>query len=423
MQHTMAEKVLSRAAKLESVEPGQVVTASPDRLLLNESFAVCARELADRGVEKLAVPERIAVCLDRCPLPDGEIETARPAVVRELANRFLVGHFLVHEGIGHQVLCERGLALPGTLVVGTGLHTTTCGALGAAGTAIDLREMVEVMATGELSFRVPPSVRVVLSGTPRWQCVTSYDVMLYLMGKLDADALQDKSVEISGKTAEAISADGRMTMSNLAAEMGAGFAFFPADEVALAYFSRQTGAKMLPFGPDKGAVYQAEHRAEIDNLEPQVAGLRGPTDVRTVSELGKVEIQRALIGSCASARLEDLAVAAIVLRGRKVAADTRLIITPASRQVYLQAIRAGLAEILLEAGADITGPGCGACAQGTEGAPDADETCIASGNRHARGSTGGDGASIYLGSAATVAASAVAGRIADPREYWQPEAA
>jgi 3-isopropylmalate/(R)-2-methylmalate dehydratase large subunit len=423
MQHTMAEKVLSRASGIESVEPGQVVTVRPHRLLTNESFAFCARDLLDRGADRLAHPERIAVGLDRCRRLDGKPEAAGHAAMRELARRFEVGHFFAHEGISHQVLCERGLAMPGTLVVGTDPHTTTCGALGAAGTGIGLEEMVRVMATGELSFRVPPSVRVLLSGIPRWGCITSRDLGLYLLGKLESDALQDKSVEFSGDAAESLSAESRMALCNLAADMGAGFALFAADEVALSYITRQTAAKVLPFGPDKQAAYQAEHRVDMGNLEPQVAGMRGPADVRPVSELGEVEIQNAFLGSCAGGRLEDLAVAAAVLRGRRVADDTRLVITPASRQVYLWAVRAGLAEILLEAGADITAPGCGACADGRKDLLDAGETSISNGNRNARGPTANDDTPIYLASAATVAASAVAGRIADPREYWQPEAA
>jgi 3-isopropylmalate/(R)-2-methylmalate dehydratase large subunit len=414
MHHTMAEKVLSRASGLESVEPGQTVAARPDRIAAGDSFAACARRLLELGAEKMAHPERMVVVLDRSFPPSNAEEAEERASARELARRLDVGHFFDREGISHQVLCERGLAMPGMLVVGTGLHT---------GTGIDVTEMARVMATGELRLRVPPSARIVISGTRRWECVTSKDVILYLLGKLGSESLQYKSVEFSGSTAEGMSASSRMTMTNLAAEMGASFAFFTADEVALAYIYRQTGAKVLPFGPDREAAYESEYRVDIANLEPQVAGLRGPADVGSVSELGEIAVQQAFLGSCAGARLEDLSVAATVLRGRKVHPDTRLIVTPASRKIYLQAVRAGLVEILLEAGADITAPGCGACAGGRGGVLGAGETCISSGNRHARGRMGGEQSPIYLGSAATVAASAVAGRIADPREYWQPEAA
>jgi 3-isopropylmalate/(R)-2-methylmalate dehydratase large subunit len=423
MQHTMVEKVLSRASGLKSVAPGQGVTTRPDRLLANESFAACARELLQPGVKKIAHPETVVVVLERCYPASNAADAEERAAARDLARRLDVGRFLGHEGTCHQVLCEQGLAMPGTLVAGIDPQTTTCGALGAAGTGIGLREMAGVMATGELYLQVPASVRVVLDDIRRWECVTSRDVILHLLGKLGGNAWQHKSVEFSGEAAEAMSADGRMTMADLASELGAGFAFFAADEVALGYISRQTGAKVLPFGPDRGAAYESEHRVDIGDLEPQVAGLRGPSDVRSVTELGEVEVRQAFLGSRAGARLQDLAVAAVVLRGRTIAADSRLVVTPASRQVYLRAVKAGLIEVFLEAGADITAPGCGACPGGNGSVFSAGEACISSGHRNPPDGEEGEQAPVYLGSAATVAASAVAGRIADPREFWQPEAA
>jgi homoaconitase/3-isopropylmalate dehydratase large subunit len=247
--------------------------------------------------------------------------------------------------------------------------------------------------------------------------------MLYLLGRLGAQAMRDKSLEISGPATERLSVSSRMTVANLAAALGARFALFAADEVALAHIERNTGARVLPFGPDREARYESTHRLDLSTIEPQVACLRGPSEVNPASQMSEVAVQQAFVGSCANGRFEDLQIAAAVLRGRRVHPDTRLIVTPASRRVMLRAVKAGLVEALLEAGAVVTSPGCGPCAGEHQGLLAPGECCISSSSRAFRGCMGSADAAVYLASPATVAASAIAGRIADPREYWQPEAA
>jgi 3-isopropylmalate/(R)-2-methylmalate dehydratase large subunit len=414
---TMAEKILARASGKPSLSAGEYITAKVDLVMAHEAFVLCALKLAGLGLKKLWDPERVIVVLDHYfPAPTEQMAGAH-AAARDLVNRFGIRHFLGHAGVCHQVLSERGHILPGQLVFGTDSHSTTYGALGAAGAGIGLTEMSFVLATGELWLQVPPTIRFVLEGEPG-PGIMSKDLMLHLVGTFGTEVAQYRAIEFAGPVADHLSVASRMTMANMGVELGAKFAFFAADDVTLDYLGPRVAGGVTGFGPDPDASYEAIHRVDVSGLEPQIACPHSPGNVVPISQAGEVRVHQAFLGSCTNGRLEDLAVAAGILKGRQVHDGTRLIVTPASHQVHLDATRAGYAEILLEAGAHITASGCGACPGGHSGLVAANETCISSTNRNFRGRMGSADAEVYLGSPASVASAALAGRIVDPREFW-----
>ena len=338
-------------------------------------------------------------------------------MARDLVRRFGIRHFLGHAGICHQLLIERGHVLPGQLVFGTDSHSTTYGAVGAAGNGIGLTEMTYVLATGELWFQVPPTIRFVLEGQ-MGPGIMSKDVVLHLAGKFGTEIAQYRAIEYAGPAAQRMTVASRLTMANMGVELGVKFAFFEADETTCAYLRQRTDELVSPFGPDASARYEAVHEIDISRLEPQIACPHNPGNAKPVSAVGRVRVHQAFLGSCTNARLEELAVATEILEGRKVDPGTRLLVTPASAQVLLDATRAGYIEILLESGAHLTTPGCGACPGGHGGLLAPGEVCLSSTNRNFRGRMGSPEAEVYLGSPASVAAAAVAGQIIDPRELW-----
>jgi 3-isopropylmalate/(R)-2-methylmalate dehydratase large subunit len=314
------------------------------------------------------------------------------------------------------VLPEKGHALPGQLIIGADSHTTTYGALGAAATGMGASELAYSMYKGSNWFQVPGSINFVLDGELS-AGVTSKDVMMALLGQHSADKAQYMSIEFSGSGAAALSVDARMTMSNTGVEMGAKFAMFAADEKTLEYLSTRTDAKIETFGPDADAVYLETHHIDCTSLEPQVAFPHNPDNVRPISEVGEVPVQQAFIGSCTNSRTEDLERAAAILKGRKVAPGTRLLVIPSSQEVMMNVTKSGVLNDLVQAGAMVAPPGCGPCGGGSTGVLGAGENGIASTNRNFKGRMGSPDAFNYLASPETVAASAIEGKIADPRKY------
>ncbi len=414
---TMAEKILARASGRARVGAGEYVTARADKVMAHEAFVLCALKLLQLGIERVFDPERVIVILDHYfPAPSERMAQGHK-LARELVEKFGIRHFLGHAGICHQVLTERGLVLPGELVFGTDSHSTTYGAVGAAGNGIGITEMTWVLATGELWLRVPPTIRFELEGAlPAG--LMSKDVVLHLAGRFGTEVAQYRAIEFGGPVASALSLASRMTMANMGIELGAKFAFFAADAATCAYLASRARVEIEPFGPDAGASYEAVHRVDVSALEPQIACPHSPGNVKPVSAVAGTPVHQAFLGSCTNARLEDLAVAAEILRGRQVHPRTRLIVTPASHAVMLEATRRGYVETLLEAGAHITASGCGACPGGHNGVVGAGETCLSTTNRNFRGRMGSADALVYLGSPASVAAAAVAGEIVDPRTLW-----
>jgi len=416
---TMAEKILARTAGLADVTPGAFVTARPDRVVMGEFLASCASRMRRHGVTKLHDPDRVSATVTAVfPAPDVEIARLH-SKVRALAEELGVTHFYPHDGIINQVVVEKGDMRPGDLVFGSDSHSTTYGAVGAAGSGLGVTDLTYLLATGEIWLRVPETIRFELHG----KCgpaVMSKDIILHLLGRFGSDYAQYRAIEFGGPAVPPMSLASRLTLSNMSAEMGAKFALFEADGTTLAFLRARGRPDAEPFGPDPGARYFATHAIDVSAIGPQVARPHNPSNVGPVAACRGVPIHQAFLGSCTNARLEDLAVAARILQGRRVADSTRLIVTPASREVLIAASKAGYLEALLEAGAHLTPPGCGACSGGVGGVVGPDETCISTTNRNFQGRMGSPQASLYLASPATVAASAIVGAITDPREFWSP---
>jgi len=313
-------------------------------------------------------------------------------------------------------LPEKGHVIPGDLIVGTDSHTITYGALGAAGTGIGYSEMAYVMATGKLWFRVPETIQFRMEGDlPKG--VMSKDILLCIAGQHSAEVAQYKAVEFTGSTARNLSLAGRMTMSNMSVELGAKFAFFEPDQKVAEFLKGRAKKSYAMTKADPDASYENIYGVDVSRLEPQVALPSNIDNVKSISQLGKVAIDQAFIGSCTNGRIEDLQIAASILKGRKVDRRVRLLVIPASWEVYRAALKSGILETLIDAGAVICNSTCGPCFGGHMGLLAPGERCIASINRNFQGRMGSEEAEVYLGSPATVAASAVEGTIADPRKY------
>lgn len=413
----MAEKVLARASGLDQVEAGQYVTAKVDCMMAHEAFMLCAKTLQGMGVAKLFDPDRVVVMLDHFfPAPSVKFADAH-RYIRRAVQDYGIKHFLSHSGICHQVMCEQGYVIPGMLILGTDSHSTTYGALGAAGAGIGHTEMSYVLATGELWFQVPSCIRINLIGDPA-PGIMAKDIILKITGQRGTDLAQYRAIEFVGPVAHRLSISERMTISNMGVEVGAKFAFFEADEKTVAYIKNRTNEKVQFFGPDPDAIYEETLTVDITGMNPQVACPHNPGNVKPVNEIGKIAVDQAFLGSCTNGRLEDIAIAAQILKGHKVHTETRMLVAPASQEVMLEATKAGYTQILLESGAHILPAGCGPCPGGHMGLLGAEETCISSTNRNFPGRMGSEKSAVYLGSPATVAASAISGKIADPREFW-----
>lgn len=420
MGMTMAEKILARASGNKEVKPGDYVTAKVDQVMSQEAFAEVYGMLKEEGVEKVWDPSKIAVLLDHYVPAPNVAQAEVHKLIREGVKKFKIeGWHDMQAGICHQIMGEKGHIIPGELILGTDSHSTTYGAFGAAGTGIGVSEMAYVMATGELWMRVPFTIKLVIKGTLPGR-VTSKDIILFIAGKYTTEVGQYKAIEFKGPAVERMSIASRMTMANMGVDLGAKFAFFEADQKTIDYLhkyvKKEERKQVGIFQADPDAHYEQVYEIDVSRLEPQVAFPHDVGNVRPISAVGEVRVNQAFLGSCTNGRLEDLGIAAAILKGKKIHAETRLIVFPASREIYLEALRGGILETLIEAGAVICNPGCGPCLGGHMGLLAAGERCIASSNRNFKGRMGSTEAEVYLGSPATVAASALAGRIADPRQ-------
>ncbi|MBU2646704.1 3-isopropylmalate dehydratase large subunit [bacterium] len=418
MGMTMAEKVLARTSGQDVVEAGQNVTARIDRMMTHEGFVMCAMTLQGMKIEKLNDPDKVVVLFDHYfPAPEPKYAEYHD-FSRKAVKAFGIKNYLGYPGVCHQVMCEKGFVLPGQLILGTDSHSSTYGALGAAGAGIGTTEMSYAMATGELWMQVPKTIRINLEGEPG-NGLSAKDMILYIAGKYGTDFAQYKSIEFVGPLAEQMSISGRMTVSNMGIEVGAKFALFEADQKTLDFLKPVGKGPAAVFKSDDDAVFEEELTVDISSLEPQVACPHNPGNAKTISEVGDVAVDQVYLGSCTNGRIEDMAVAAKILKGKKVSDSTRLLVNPASREVLMDMIKTGYLEILMEAGAHMITPGCGACLGGHLGLIGKGETCLASTNRNFPGRMGSGESFVYLGSPATVAASAITGKITDPREFWQ----
>ena len=414
---TIAEKVLAAKSGRSSVRPGEIVDAYPDLVMSHTATWRSVSVMKRIGATRLYDPERLAIVLDHISPAKTEKYAADQQTSRNFAREFGIRKFYdVDAGIAHLVLMEAGHVAPGDLIVGTDSHCTIYGSLGALGTGIGYTEVTSVWLTGKLWMKVPESVKIVLSGGFS-RGVYSKDLMLYLIGKLGADGCSYKSVEFYGSAVPDLTVSERMTMANLAMEMGVKCVFVPPDERTAEYLrDRLPEGRYHPVYADADAVYGQEIPVDLAALEPMVACPHEVENTKPIGEIKGTHIDQAFLGSCANAKYEDLVVAAKILKGRHVHPGVRLIITPGSKKIMLEAMNSGVLQTLLEAGGMVTNPGCGACA-GDGGMLADGEVCLSTANRNFIGRMGSAKSSIYLASPATLAASAIEGAITDPREF------
>ena len=418
MGMTMTQKILAAHAGLESVAAGQLIEARLDLVLGNDiTSPVAINELEKAGVDKIFDKEKIALVMDHFT-PNKDIKAAQQVKkVRTFAQKYDVLHYydVGRMGIEHALLPEQGLVGPGDCVIGADSHTCTYGALGAFSTGVGSTDMAAGMATGKTWFKVPSAIRFILTGKPQgW--VTGKDVILHIIGMIGVDGARYKSMEFTGDGVKHLSMDSRLCIANMAIEAGAKNGIFPVDEVTEAYCKDRFRRTPVVYTADEDAVYDETYTIDLSALRPTVAFPHLPENTRTVDEIGaqEVRIDQSVIGSCTNGRLEDLRAAAAILKGRRVADGVRCIILPGTQTIYLQALREGLIEIFVEAGAVVSTPTCGPCLGGHMGILAENEKAVSTTNRNFIGRMGHITSEIYLASPAVAAASAVTGYITDP---------
>ena len=424
MGMTLTEKIIARAANRKSVNAGDIVVANVDKLYIKDLrfskkedakglYGVLLEVLQSMGKQQVWNGGSVVVNLDEQP-PRNE----RRAEGQERARDFTrEQRAILYEGqeggIGHNVMVEHGHVKPGEFIVGGDSHTCTYGALGAFATGIGFTETVGVLASGQIWLKVPKTIRFDLAGRAG-PCVVGKDIVLWAAGKIGYEGAINRTLEYSGPGVKEISIESRLTMCNMAVEMIAVNAIIPPDERTVAYVHEISNEEFSVLESDPDATYEQVYRVDLERIEPQVAAPEYPANAHPVSEFKGVRIDQGFIGTCTNGRIEDLRMAAAILRGRKVKSGVRLIITPASFIAYRLAEREGLLDIFKQADAVVTSSECGLCVRPSLSAG---EVCISAGNRNYRGRMGPKESSVFLSNAATVAASAVAGQIADPRDY------
>lgn len=418
MGNTITEKILMAHAGLKKIQPGQLINAKVDIALGNDVTApIAINEFIKAGGEKVFNKNKIALVLDHFT-PNKDINSAQQCKkVREFALRQKITHFYEGGSVGveHALLPEKGIVLPGDLVIGADSHTCTYGALGAFSTGVGSTDLAAAMLTGEIWLKVPASVKFILFGKlQKW--VSGKDLILHMIGRIGVDGALYRAMEFTGETVEKLSMADRLTIANMAIEAGAKNGIFAADRVTEAYIRSRAKRPYKIYSSDPDAVYAEVIEIDAAKIEPQVAFPHLPSNVKGISKVGRVKIDQSLIGSCTNGRIEDLRVAAEILKNRKAAPHVRLIVVPATPDIYRQALKEGLLEIFLKAGAVISPPSCGACLGGHLGILAEGEKAVATTNRNFVGRMGHPKSEVYLASPAVAAASAVLGRIASPEE-------
>mgnify|MGYP003812154673 FL=1 len=403
---------------LKEIAPGRLINARVDIALGNDITApIAIREFRAAGGKKVFDRDRVALVLDHFT-PNKDIDSAQQCkTVREFALEFGVTHFYEggQVGVEHALLPEKGIVLPGDLVIGADSHTCTYGALGAFATGVGSTDLAAAMLTGELWFKVPPSIKFVIYGKlQKW--VSGKDLILHIIGRIGVDGALYSAMEFTGETIRRLPMADRLSMANMAIEAGAKNGIFPPDEITGEYVKPRAKRPYTFYTSDPDAVYAQTIEIDASQLELQVAFPHLPSNVRGISQAGGVKIDQSLIGSCTNGRIEDLRVAAGILKGRKAAPHVRLIVVPATPLIYRQALREGLLEIFMDAGAVISPPSCGACLGGHLGILAEGEKSVATTNRNFVGRMGHPKSEVYLAGPAVAAASAVLGRIASPEE-------
>jgi len=417
----IAEKILASASGKDEVKPGEIVDAKVDMAMANDiTCPLAIKAFKEIGTPKVWDKNRIVMILDH-QVPADSVKSAElHKIMRAFAKEQGIPLFydVGYGGVCHQVMVEKGHVQPGELVVGADSHTCTYGCLGAFATGIGSTEMAGVFATGKIWLRVPSSIKVNSKGKFQ-RFVTPKDIILYVIGKVGADGANYKAVEFTGPSISGISISGRMTLCNMTVEMGAKTGIINPDEVTLEYVKAVSKKPFKTLTSDPDASYERTIKVDLEKLEPHVACPHSVDNVKPVKDVEGIRIDQAFLGSCTNGRLEDLELAVKFLDGRKVARNVRLIVTPTSQEVYMQALQCDLFEVFVKAGAFVCNPTCGACFGGHMGLLAPGEVCISTSNRNFVGRMGSPEAEIYLASPATVAASAVAGKIVDPTSFQE----
>ena len=418
MPMTITEKILAAHACREIVSPGELIQVNVDLALANDITAPLAIGVFDRlGAREVFDREKIALVPDHF-VPNKDIESAQQVkLMREFARKHRIRHFfeLGETGIEHVILPEKGLVSPGDLVIGADSHTCTYGALGAFSAGVGSTDLGAILATGKTWLKVPAAIKLVYEGNlPRW--VVGKDLILYTLGLLGVAGAVYHSLEFTGEVIGQLSMSQRFTMANMAVEAGAKNGIFEPDESTKIYMEERSARTGNFLVSDLGAYYDREIKITVDDMVPQVALPHSPDNVKPISEIGSVVLDQVFLGSCTNGRLEDLGEAARLLKGRKVAGGIRLIVIPGSPSIFKEAIKEGIIEIFLDAGAVIGPPCCGPCLGGHMGILAEGERALSTSNRNFVGRMGHPESEVYLASPAVAAASAVMGRIASPAE-------
>jgi 3-isopropylmalate/(R)-2-methylmalate dehydratase large subunit len=416
MGMTMTQKVLAAHAGLESVRAGQLILANVDLVLGNDiTTPVAVTEFRKIGIDKVFDKTKVAIVPDHF-VPNKDIKAAEQCrYIREFAReKDIENYFEVGEmGIEHALLPEKGLVTTGHLVIGADSHTCTYGALGAFSTGVGSTDMAAGMATGKAWFKVPSAIKFNLVGKPgKW--VSGKDVILHIIGKIGVDGALYQSMEYSGEGLQHLSMEDRFTMANMAIEAGAKNGIFAVDEQTLAYIAEHSTKEFTVHEADADAEYDEVHTIDLSTIRPTVAFPHLPDNTRTIDEVGEVVIDQVVIGSCTNGWIGDIRIAAGILKGRKVAKGIRVIVIPATQNIYLQALEEGLIKDIVEAGAIFSTPTCGPCLGGHMGILAKGERAVSTTNRNFVGRMGHPGSEVYLASPAVAAASALTGKITSP---------
>ncbi|SFL08774.1 3-isopropylmalate dehydratase large subunit [Halanaerobium salsuginis] len=418
MGMTMIEKILAAHTDQTELQAGDIVNARVDMVLGNDiTTPVAIKEFNKIGVETVFDKDRVVIVPDHFS-PSKDIKAAEQIkFIREFARQHELSNFfeIGQMGIEHVLLPEKGLALPGEIIIGADSHTCTYGALGALGTGVGSTDMAAAMATGKAWFKVPPTIKIVYTGELQpW--VSGKDLILYTIGKIGVDGALYKAMEFTGEAISNLSMDGRMTMSNMAIEAGGKAGLIAADQKTEDYLKGRAVRDYTIYNADSDAVYEEVIEIDVSQIEPQVAFPSLPENTKGISQAGEVKLDQSVIGSCTNGRIEDLRVAAKILEGKKVHSDLRCLIFPGTQAIYKQAMAEGLMDIFIDAGAAVSTPTCGPCLGGHMGILAKGEKAVSTTNRNFVGRMGSTESEVYLASPAVAAASAIKGYLVAPEE-------
>lgn len=416
MGMTLAEKILAAKTGRDSVSPGEIVNPEPDRVMSHDNSAAIAGTFEKMGVARVWDPGRIVIVLDHAVPPPNNAHAENHRRIRQfVSDQGIEDFFDINHGVCHTVMCENGLAEPWALIVGSDSHMLTQGALGAFAAGIGRTETASVWALGRIWLRVPTTIRVRVHGQ-LGPMITAKDVALRLLAEVGAAGFDYRAVEFEGEAIDAMSVDERMVLCNLMAEAGAKTALVAPDDKTREWLQGRVEGDWAPLEPDSDAEYERTIELAVGDLEPHVALPHSPANGRPIAESAGTPIDQVFIGSCNGGLFDDLRRAAEVLKGQRVASGTRLVVIPASWKIYRQAMEGGIISTFIEAGAVICNPGCGPCLGAHQGCLAAGEKCLSTSNRNFCGRMGCRDAEIYLAGPTVAAATAIAGKIADPRK-------